>query len=375
MKFSRATSISTIFFFVLFTLVGTNPGILPMTTSDDPVISKLLTEAENNYQNGKFKEAIEIYEQIIVELNKRKELVKTKQKLFSTMVSLALTYFTIQETEKSKTQLVKLININPNQEIDEEIYPPRFVQIFKDVQKANLGELKINSTPSGAAVSIDNKSIGTTPVNKKKFSKGEYVISMAKKGYNILTQKAVVNPGSTNTINVTLIKAGQKKVIEKEGIKKKKRKKVSPVLLIGGLVAIGAILLLVLKKKDEPVAQVKTLQFRNDTSVPIKALVPSYSIIEASGIVGKVRKIEYSIKVNHPRIEDLGITLIGTDNRTLFNVWNKDTHEDDGKTFRGTTEAFNSVAPNGNWKVTVTNSGERKTGEIANWILKIYYVN
>ncbi len=373
MKFSRVTTISTIIFFAFFIFISSNPGIFPEAANEDPAISKLLTDAENNYQNGKFKEAIEIYEQIIVKLNKRKELVKTKQKLFSTMVSLALTYFTIQETDKSKVQLEKLIRINPNQKIDEEIYPPKFVQQFKDVQKRNLGELIITSTPPGAAVSINNKSAGITPVNIKNFIKGEYILTLAKKGYEISTINKGIEPGISNKVEITLEKAVKGDVMEKTGLRKKK-KKMSPILLIGGIVAIGAVLLLVLKKKDEPAEQVKTLEFSNNTPVPIKALVPSYSIIETAGVVGKVRKIEYSIKVNHPRIEDLAITLVGTDNRTLFNVWNKGPHEDDGKTFTGSTEIFNTVAPNGNWKITVTNSGDREKGEIGKWALKIYYV-
>ncbi|MEN8222021.1 MAG: PEGA domain-containing protein [Acidobacteriota bacterium] len=374
MKISRATTIWTMFFFIFFTIVGSNPGILSDTVNDDPVISKLLTDAENKYQNGKFKEAIGIYEQIIIELNKRKELVKTKQKLFTTMVSLALTYFTIQETDKSKIQLEKLIRINPNQEIDEEIYPPKFVQIFKNSQKTNLGELNITSTPSGASVSIDNKPIGTTPVNIKKFLKGEYILTIAKKGFKISSEKGEVKAGISNTVNVTLEKAGEKKVIEKAGIKKKK-KKTSPVLLIGGVVAIAAILLLVLKKKEsEPEEQMRTMQFTNDVPAPIKSLVPSYTTLEVNGIHGVVREVEFSISIAHPRIEDLSISLVGTDNRTIYNVWNKGPHEDDGKVFKGFTEIFNSNDPNGLWKVTVTNSGERIPGEIVRWTLKIHYV-
>ena len=92
---SRATTMLTIFFFVIFTFIGANPGLFSETSSDEATISKLLTDAENKYQSGEFKKAIEIYEQIIIKLNKRKELVKTKQKLFRTMISLALTYFTM----------------------------------------------------------------------------------------------------------------------------------------------------------------------------------------------------------------------------------------------------------------------------------------
>ncbi|MCK5221662.1 MAG: PEGA domain-containing protein [Candidatus Aminicenantes bacterium] len=371
---SRATTMLTIFFFVFFTFIGANPGLFSETSSDEATISKLLTDAENKYQSGEFKKAIEIYEQIIIKLNKRKELVETKQKLFRTMISLALTYFTIQETEKSKLQLEKLIRINPKQEIDNEIYPPQFIKIFNNVQKNHLGELNITSTPSGATVMLDNESIGTTPVNIKKFVKGEYVITVTKKGYSISTRKILVNQNTSNIFEVALEKSGGNKVVEKKGIKKNK-KKTSPLLLIGGAVAIAAILMLVLKKKEsEPVEQIRTMQFVNDVPTPIRSLVPSYSTMEVNGIMGGVRKVEFSIAIAHPRIEDLSIALVGTDNKTIYSVWNKGPHEDDGREFRDTTEIFNSNDPNGLWKITVTNSGERLPGEIIQWTLKIYYV-
>ncbi|MCK5222689.1 MAG: PEGA domain-containing protein [Candidatus Aminicenantes bacterium] len=374
MRNSRAVTISTIFFFMFFVLIGTNPGLFPETEKDEAAISKLLTDAEDNYQNGKFKEAIGLYEQIILKLNERKELVKTKQKLFRTMISLSLTYFTIQETGKSKLQLEKLIKISPNQEIDEEIFPPQFIKMFRDVQTEWLGGLNITSNPSDAAVSINNKSMGNTPLKVKKFTKGEHIMTIAKKGYNISTKKINVNPNTTNTIAVVLEKSGEKKVIEKKGVKKDKKKKSSPILLIGGAIAIGVILLLVLKKKDTPQEpQILSKRFTNDVPEPIRSLVPSYSLIEVNGITGPVREVQFLITVGHPRIEDLSVALVGTDNRTIYNVWNKGPHEDDGKDFKGSTEIFNSNDPNGIWKVTVTNSGERIPGEIVRWELKIYY--
>ncbi len=372
MRYSQAITIQTIFFFLFFIFIGANPGLFPDTENDETVISKLLIKAENDYQNGKFIEAIGIYEQIIMKLNKRKELVKTKQKLFKTMVSLALTYFTIQETDKSKLQLEKLIKINPNQEIDEEIYPPGFIKLFRDAQNNILGELIITSSPTEAAVTLDNKSIGVTPLKIKKFVKGKYIITIAKKGYNVSTKEIEVNSNKSNSIEVLLEKVAVKKVIEKEGVKKKK--KMSPFILIGGAVVIGAVILLMSKKKKEPELRTLSKQFYNNTPTAIGSYVPAYSIIEVSGITGKIKKIEYAVSINHPKIEDLSVALIGTDNRTVYSVWNKGLHEDNGKNFIGTTEIFNSITPNGNWKVTVNNSGERKHGEITKWSIKIYYV-
>ncbi len=374
MKFPKFTSIITTFIFLFFIVSGSYSGIFPEADKDENNVSKLLTEAETNYQNGNFKEAIGIYEKIIDHLNKRKEIVKMKQKLFKTMVSLALTYFTIQETAKSKTQLEKLIKINPNEELDEEIYPPGFTKIFKEVQDENLGKLSIISEPSGASVSIDNKSFGITPVSIKKMVKGEYVVTVTKKGYKVSTKKITVKNGEDNNVRIVMEKVGMKKTIEKTGIKKKK-KKVSPLLLVGGAVALGAILIFAFKKKDkEPEEVIESREFFNNIPTQIQPFLPVYSLIEVTGIPGPVVRVEFSVVVNHPRIEDLSISLVGTDNRTIFNVWNKGPHEDDGKIFTGSTEIFNSVEPEGNWKITVNNSNERLPGEIVKWGLRIFYL-
>ncbi|MEN8152546.1 MAG: PEGA domain-containing protein [Acidobacteriota bacterium] len=375
MKFNKITTFSTIFLFLFFVISGSYSGVFPETEKEDNDISKLLKNAEENYQTGNFKKAIGIYEQIIFKLNKKKELVETKQKLFRTMISLSLTLFTIQETDKARTQLEKLIQINPNQTLDKEIYPPNFLSIFKEVQKKNLGSMVISAVPLKAVISVNGKSYGNSPVKIENFIKGEHIITAYVKGYNPYSQKVIVKENSENKFDIQLVKKKGEKIVEKTAqIKPKKKKKSSALLIVGGVLALGAILLLALKKKKEDPPAVLVKEFYNGEATEILPWLPSVSLLEVFGIHGRVENVEFEVRVNHPSIEDLSVALVGTDNRTVFSIWNKGEHRDGGRVFTGSTQIFNSIEPNGNWKITVNNSGARNSGAIVEWGLRIHYV-
>lgn len=376
MRFHRITTGTTIFLFLFFIISGSYTGIFPGINEEDKKISDMLKNAEENYQNGNFKKAIGIYEQIIFNLNKKKELAETKQKLFQTMISLSLTLFTIQETDKAQTQLEKLILINPNQVLDEEIYPPDFVAIFKDVQKKNLGSLIIRSLPVKAEITINDKNYGNTPVKINTFPKGEHIITAKVKGYDPFSKKIVVSENRENAFDIQLNKKEKKKVVEKTAPEKlKKKKKGSALLIVGGALVIGAVLMLVLKKKKEdPPPEVKVKEFFNSEPIEILPWIPTLSYVEAFGINGRIEQIDFEVRVHHPSIEDLSISLVGTDNRTIFVIWNKGEHKDDGREFIGSTQVFNSTEPNGNWKLSVTNSGSRNSGAIVEWGIRIHYI-
>ena len=140
MKASKQNAVLTIFLFILAILSGSSPVLTAQTAPDADDTAKLVREADEAYQNGNFKLAIEKYQKAMRLIGEKKELAQTKQELFQTMTSLALTYFTIQENAKAEKQLEDLIKINPNHELDPEFYPPKFMEIFRGVQTKFPGQ-------------------------------------------------------------------------------------------------------------------------------------------------------------------------------------------------------------------------------------------
>lgn len=289
------------------------------------------------------------------------------------MISLALTHFTIMENEKAEIQLRKLIELNPKQELDPEFYPPKFIRIFKKAQKELLGSIEISSKPEKVYIYIDGVVIGQTPIIIKSYFKGEYNLNAKCKGYKLYTKKITVAPDKENKFEIVLEKKGTKKVIAKEKPKLKKKRKISPLLIIGGIaVAVTAILLLSKKSKEEPPPKLVSRVFPNNTEKIIRANDSIASFIPVEGIYGNVNRLEYMVLIEHPKMKELVISLIGTDNSSTYTIWNKKDSTDSQTRIAGSTTTFNNLDANGNWILGINNNGAER-GKLIEWFLKIYY--
>lgn len=377
MTFKRTIGLSTLIFFMVTILHGVCYPAFSQNEISENQISKLLKKAEEHYQNGEFTRAIEVYENIIKLLNEKKELAQTKQKLNQTMLSLALTYFTIQENAKAKSQLEKLIQLNPNLELDSEFYPPGFIGIFKETLRENTGSINLISMPPGAEITFDTVMMGKTPLVIKNYFKGEYQLTARLSGYADHIQTIAIKPNQENRIVIqmqSLKKEKKPAVIEKETPKPVKKKKKFPLLLVlgGAAAVILAIILLSGKSDEEP--DVKTGEFNNNQPAIIHSVGGGWSLIQVEGIPASaiIDKIEYDILIQHPDMSDLIISLIGTDNRTTRILWNRQESSSNPTPIHDFTTVFNSLDTNGIWKLLVQNGGS-SPGQINRWLIKIYY--
>jgi hypothetical protein len=376
MKAGKKITALTIFLFVLTIVSGSYPALTAQGAPDADDTAKLVREADEAYQNGNFKLAIEKYQKAMRLIGEKKELAQTKQELFQTMTSLALTYFTIQENAKATKQLEDLIQINPNHELDPEIYPPKFVEIFRGVQNSFLGKLVVESVPANADVAVGLNKLGRTPLVIEKMLKGKYALTVELKGHAPSSREITVLAAMENRENFQL--QALQPVIEKQALpapaEVKKKKKFSPWIVAGGaaLVAVAVVLLTRKKAVVQPVLQ--SLSFNTDVNVPIDVLLPTYLPMEVSGVPAKIERLDYKVTIDHPnRMEDLSVTIVGTDTHTMYNIWNRQQSAVAPMVISGTTNDFNNVAPNGAWRLLVQNLGRNSGGRILNFTLKIYF--
>ncbi len=389
MKYIRIISVLTIFLFS-FTLISGSYSTLFSQITNEEEVAELLKEADEYYQNGSFKKAIEIYERVIAKLKQKKELVKTKQKLFEIMISLAFTHFTIQENDKAEAQLGNVIRNNPNQDLDTEFYPPKFVEIFTNLQKKLLGSLYIESEPENVDIFLNDSKPGKTPLKIEKCLSGEYELRAELEGYQTVQKKITVAPNAENRENIVLTKVEEKKlekeealkpgeekeepkVVEKKGKEARKKKKISPLLIVAGAAAAAAVVVLLLSGKKEEKPRLVSRVFSNTTPLPI-TVAGGVSWIDVLGIPANAELSSVQVRafINHPAMEDLSISLIGTDSRTSFLMRHRKPSPDPVTVVEGRTDAFNSLTPNGRWKLLVTNAGTQK-GEIVEWHLEVFF--
>jgi hypothetical protein len=377
MKASKKTAGLTIFLFMLTIVSGSYPALTAQTAPDADDTAKLVREADEAYQTGNFKLAIEKYQKAMRLIGEKKELAQTKQELFQTMTSLALTYFTIQENAKAEKQLEDLIKINPNQELDPEFYPPKFMEIFRAVQKNFLGKLLVDSTPAKADVAIGLNKLGQTPLTVEKMLKGNYVLKIELKGYEPASREIMVQAAMENRASFQLeaIQPVIEKKVEPAPAAAKQKKKFSPWILVGGAALAAAVVIILLTaKKKEPVKLMQALTFSDKNPVPIDILLPTYVPLEVSGITAKIEKVEFRVVIEHPNhMEDLSVTIVGTDTRTMYNIWNRAPSNAVPTVISGSSNDFNNVAPNGAWRLLVQNQGRNPGGKILEFTLKIYF--
>jgi subtilisin-like proprotein convertase family protein len=96
--------------------------------------------------------------------------------------------------------------------------------------------------------------------------------------------------------------------------------------------------------------------------------------MNVSGVPAKIERIDYRVVIEHPaHMEDLNVTIVGTDTHTLFNIWNRGQSSAVPTVISGSSNAFANVTANGTWRLMVQNPGRNAGGRILEFTLKIYF--
>ncbi len=94
-------------------------------------VDQILEQGKKAYLNGDYERAIEFFTQAI-------NLIRNKSELIDAHLSLALTYFTVNQTENCKKEIRKVLELNPNHSVDPDFYSSKFVLLFESVRKEFL---------------------------------------------------------------------------------------------------------------------------------------------------------------------------------------------------------------------------------------------
>ncbi len=245
--FSYFVVISFFFVFVLFN------SFTPLY-SQQTDIDKLLEDGKKAYIDGDYEKAVRLLNQAIA-------LIKTKNKLLEAHLSLALTYFTINQLDNATEQIKNVLKLSPSFRPDPEFYSPKFLKLFDDVKKRNIRDVEIVSIPEGAKIFIDNEDKGFTPFTGVLYL-GKHIIRIIKENYEELEKEIYVDPTKINKFTEelkplptpTVTEKIEEKPISKEKLDvPPKKSKSSLLFIVGGALVAGVVIavLLASKKKEE----------------------------------------------------------------------------------------------------------------------------
>jgi subtilisin-like proprotein convertase family protein len=106
----------------------------------------------------------------------------------------------------------------------------------------------------------------------------------------------------------------------------------------------------------------------------IAGMDDTISVLNVHDITGHLQRINYEVIIEHPNPEALVVNIVSTDNRTLTNIWQRQSAGAGRFTIEGETFSFNAIPPNGDWRLQIRNLKEER-GILVRWQLAFTYIN
>jgi hypothetical protein len=170
--------------------------------------AKTFQEAENLFNSADQASSIPMFETLITQITEEK--VKRGLTDPETLLLLrSLDYlgqanYNEGEQEKSRLVFLKLMELNPNYQLNQELTSPKIIEFVRRIKDDNLGSITITTEPPGATVKLDGVEVGTTDITALYSLKGDHDLEISKPGF--VSQNSAINvvPGRAQKFNFKL---------------------------------------------------------------------------------------------------------------------------------------------------------------------------
>lgn len=117
---------------------------------------------------------------------------------------LGQAYYNEGQVDDARNSLLKLVELNPNYSMNEDLVSPKIVDFFGQIKAQNLGAITVTSNPTGASVKMDGADVGTTELTGVYGLKGPHELEVSKPGFVPHKETVTITPGKTARVNVQL---------------------------------------------------------------------------------------------------------------------------------------------------------------------------
>ncbi len=212
----------------------------PAYSQQDTDIEAMLKEGKEAYLNGEYNEAIE-------KLSVAVRFLRVKDDLVDANIILALVHLTLGDNKNSEKFIKDALKIKPDLVLSAAEYSPKFITLAENIQKTDV-ITTIFKIAGGGILYLNGFQTGEGKFLEVKVFKGENNIKVMKEGFEAFQEDLLLtDDGGIKEIELRLKDVPRNGVIEKPGTKKKK--KFPWLIVVGGIIVLGALLyFLVLKK-------------------------------------------------------------------------------------------------------------------------------
>jgi hypothetical protein len=155
-----------------------------------------IDKARQAYWEGRFESAIADLEPLLGKL-------KDPRSLRDAAFLLGLNYLALGNQSKGEDYFTETVIFDPDFTPSKDIYPPDIIETYRAVRARAMGNIIVQSTPSGATVHMGGHSVGTTPY-RGSTTTGEHTVRVELQGYSGQARKVRVVAGETQNLHFEL---------------------------------------------------------------------------------------------------------------------------------------------------------------------------
>jgi hypothetical protein len=165
---------------------------------------KHLKKAKKLLKKLKFGRAQKYFKKALVEFEKAPAALEDLTPVIDTYLGLAEGYARQGQEEESTEAMRTLAALNPEIEIDTDVYPPQFIRTLsktlKRVMKADRATLIVDASARGADIQIDGREIGTAPLMIRDIPAGRHYVRVYLENGGLYGAILDLEPGQEMTI-------------------------------------------------------------------------------------------------------------------------------------------------------------------------------
>lgn len=170
--------------------------------------TKAFQDAETVFKSENQTDSIPLYQDLIAKITeqrlKRQLSDPERLLLFRSLDHLGLAFFFDGQRDQSGQVFLKLVELNPNYELDPTTVSSKVIDFYNQIKNQNLGMINVTTDPKGATVKLDGQIVGTSDLVSLYSLRGDHQVEISKPGFVSQTQVVSTIPQRTVKVNVKL---------------------------------------------------------------------------------------------------------------------------------------------------------------------------
>jgi hypothetical protein len=167
-------------------------------------------QAQARFSSPQQSESIPMFEKLIMSLETKAQKEGLDEKELSFLTSsydfLGQAQFNNNDQAAAGAAFMELLKWDPDYEMDEDLVSKKIIDLLSEIKRDNLVLLTVRSTPEGALILLDGRTLGSTNLENQYILKGKHKLEVRLTGYQPQVTEIEIPAGSMKEITVQFAK-------------------------------------------------------------------------------------------------------------------------------------------------------------------------